>query len=413
VECNVKYSVNNSVKKSVPLVVHLIYRLDFGGLEMLMVECINRMPAHQYRHAIICLTDYTDFSKKINKPGVEIFALHKPPGLAPWTHLRLWRLLRQLKPTILHTYNLSALEYAVTAALANVPIRIHGEHGRDARDPHGTNRKHNQLRRWLLPFYDCYYAVSADLHRWLKTAIGVPDRKNLLLGNGIDTEKFHPAAGNAGAGAAVEPVQASLSFEALPAGCFVIGTVGRIQDVKNHAGLVDAFIRLLALMPEKRSRLRLAIVGDGPLLPALKEKIDAAGIADLVWLPGARTDIAEIMRTFSLFVLPSIAEGTPITILEAMASGLPVVATRVGGIPEVVLDTVTGALVPVADTEALAQAMAVYIQQPELAARHGAAARERIQKNYSMASMLSAYTTMYDAMFAAKKIARGSESCVE
>jgi sugar transferase (PEP-CTERM/EpsH1 system associated) len=401
VECNVERYVNNSV----PLVVHLIYRLDFGGLEMLMVECINRMPADKYRHAIICLTDYTDFSKKINKPGVEIFSLHKPPGLAPLTHLRLWRLLRQLKPTILHTYNLSAIEYAVTAALANVPIRIHGEHGRDARDPHGVNRRHNLLRRWLLPFYDCYYAVSADLRNWLKTAIGVPDQKNLLLGNGIDTEKFHPAAD--AAASTIVSADAQPISEALPAGCFVIGTVGRIQDVKDHAGLVDAFIRLLALMPEKKSQLRLAIIGDGPLLPALRDKIDAAGIADQVWLPGARTDIAEIMRAFSLFVLPSIAEGTPITILEAMATGLPVIATRVGGVPEVVLHMVTGILVPVSDAEALAHAMAIYIKRPELAAQHGASAKERIQKHYSMASMLSAYTNMYDAMSNAKKYRPG------
>jgi sugar transferase (PEP-CTERM/EpsH1 system associated) len=380
------------VTNKIPLVVHLIYRLDFGGLEMLLVECINRMPAEKYRHAIICLTDYTDFSQKITRPGVEIFSLHKPPGLAPATHLRLWRLLHRLQPTILHTYNLSAIEYAVTAALANVPVRVHGEHGRDARDPHGTNRKHNLLRRWLLPFYDCYYAVSADLRDWLKTVIGVPDRKNLLLGNGIDTGKFHPPASGD-----------RLASDALPAGCFVIGTVGRIQDVKDHAGLVDAFILLLAAVPEQRSQLRLAIVGDGPLLPALKKKVAAAGIADQVWLPGARTDIADIMRSFSVFVLSSIAEGIPITILEAMATGLPVVSTRVGGVPEVVIEAETGALAPASNPAALAEALSAYVRQPELAARHGKAGKQRIDRHYSMAAMISGYTEMYDAMHAAKK----------
>jgi sugar transferase (PEP-CTERM/EpsH1 system associated) len=376
----------------IPLVVHLIYRLDFGGLETLLVECINRMPADKYRHAVICLTDYTDFSRKITKPGVALFSLHKPPGLAPRTHVRLWRLLRRLRPTILHTYNLAAIEYAPTAMLANVPVRVHGEHGRDARDPQGTNQRHNLLRRLVLPFYDCYYAVSLDLRDWLKTAIGVPDAKNLLLENGIDTEKFSPPHDTVRRPA-----------PALPPDCFVIGTVGRIQDVKDHAGLVDAFIRLLALMPEQRSRLRLAIVGAGPLLPALREKVDRAGIADLVWLPGARLDIAEIMRTFSVFALSSIAEGTPITILEAMATGLPVVSTRVGGVPEVVIDAVTGTLVPVSDAAALAAALAAYVRQPELAGRHGAAGRQRILQHYSMASMLSAYTGMYDTMHGIKK----------
>ena len=381
---------------NIPLVVHLLYRLDFGGLETLMVDCINRMPADKYRHAVVCLTDYTAFSEKITKPDVHIFSLHKAPGLGLGAHVRLWRLLRQLRPTILHTYNLSALEYGLTAAMANVPIRVHGEHGRDASDPDGTNQRHNRLRRWLLPFYDCYYAVSTDLGNWLTTTIGVPDRKKRLLANGIDTNTFHPV------------VDAQNKFsEQLPMGCFVIGTVGRMQEVKNHAGLIDAFILLLTLLPEKKSQLRLAIIGDGPLLPILKEKIVAAGIADHVWLPGARTDVAEVMRTFSLFVLSSIAEGTPITILEAMATGLPVVSTRVGGVPEVVIENVTGRLVPPSDPVALANAMAWYVNHPDLVTQHGLAGQARVEKRHGMAAMLSSYTNMYDDMSAAKKITLG------
>lgn len=351
------------------------------------------MPAEKYRHAVICLTDYTAFSRRITKPDVPIYSLHKPPGLGLGAHVRLWHLLRQLKPSILHTYNLSALEYGVTAVMANVPIRVHGEHGRDANDPQGTNRRHNQLRRWMLPFYDSYYAVSADLSKWLTTTIGVPDKKNRLLANGIDTNTFRPIVG-----------RPEILSEKLPAGCFVIGTVGRMQEVKNHSGLIDAFILLLTLMPEKKSHLRLAIIGDGPLSPALTEKIAAAGIADQVWLPGARSDVADIMRTFSLFVLSSIAEGTPITVLEAMATGLPVLSTRVGGVPEVVIENVTGMLVPASDPIALANAMAWYVNHPDLVVQHGLAGKARVDKQYGMAAMLLAYTTMYDDMSAAKKI---------
>lgn len=393
-----------TVKKLAPLVVHLTYRLDFGGLEMLMVECINRIPADRYRHAVICLTDYTDFAKKITRPDVELFSLHKPPGLAARTHLDLWRLLRRLKPTILHTYNLAAIEYALPALLANVPVRVHGEHGRDARDPDGTNRRHNQLRKLMLPLYDCYYAISGDLHNWLKNVIGVPDQKNLLLGNGIDTDKFHPANTTDAAAAvpttAIAPDAASHGF---PADCIVFGTVGRIQDVKDHAGLVDAFLLLLDAFPERRAQLRLAIVGDGPLLRELKQKVAGAGIADLVWLPGMQTDIAGIMRRFSAFVLSSLAEGTPVTILEAMATALPVVSTNVGGIPEAVIDNATGLLVPPSDPQALAEAMAQYVRQPALAMRHGLAGKKRIKEHYSMATMLEAYAGMYDAMIVNKK----------
>ena len=220
---------------NLPLVVHLIYRLDFGGLETLLAECVNRMPADKYRHAIVCLTDYTEFAKKITKPGVEIFALHKPPGLGLETHLKIWKLLRKLRPTILHTYNLSAIEYTVVATLAGVPIRIHAEHGRDASDTDGKNRKHNLLRRLLIPFIDYFVPVSGDLQHWLKTTIGVPDAKNLLVNNGVDTENFGPNK---------HPTQEQPW--AVPAGSFVIGTVGRIQDIKNHQCLIDAFRQLQA-----------------------------------------------------------------------------------------------------------------------------------------------------------------------
>lgn len=386
-----------------PLIVHLIYRLDFGGLETMLVERINRFPAERYRHAIVCLTDYTDFHKKITKPGVTIFSLDKSPGLSLDTHRKLWRLLRQLKPDILHTYNLAAVEYGVTAALAGVPVRISGSHGRDASDPEGKNRKHNMLRKLLVPFYHCCYSNSADLAAWNKNTIGVPEAKSRLLHNGIDTNKYKPAIAPSG-----------MEYGDFPAGSFVIGTVGRIQDVKDHPGLVDAFIALREMLPEYRDRLRLAIIGDGPLMPALREKVSAAGIADKVWLPGARTDVAQILRTFSVFVLSSIAEGTPGSALEAMATGLPVVGTRVGGIPEVVKENVTGQIVPPRDPGALAQAIAAYVVQPELAVRHGAAGLERVAQRYSMSSMLGQYLEMYDSLIERKiKVREPSKSCAE
>jgi sugar transferase (PEP-CTERM/EpsH1 system associated) len=395
-----------AVPREVPLVVHLVYRLYFGGLETLLVERINRMPASKYRHAVVCLTDYTDFSKKITKPGVGLHALHKTPGLSLGTHAALWKLLRSLRPTILHTYNLSAIEYAPAAMLAGVPIRINGAHGRDAGDPHGVNRKHNFLRRLMLPFYDCCYANSADLLAWSRSVVGVPVAKSRLLSNGIDAERFNPRA----AGTAQETPRL------LPFGpdCTVIGTVGRIQDVKDHASLVDAFVLLRAAMPERGDTLRLAIIGEGPLLPALRAKVAAAGIGDVVWLPGARTDIAGLLRELSIFAMSSIAEGTPGSALEAMASGLPVVGTRVGGIPEVIEDGVTGCVVPAADPAAMAKALAAYVRDPARAARHGAAGRERVLTRYNMSAMVAAYMALYDTLCERKtKSMEPLKSCAE
>lgn len=387
----------------VPLVVHLTYILDYGGLETLLVERINRMPADKYRHAIICLTKYTDFANKITRPGVKIVALDKQPGPSFGLHLTLWKLLREMKPVILHTYNLSAVEYAPTAWLAGVPIRVNGTHGRDADDPDGSNRKHNFLRRMMLPFYDCCYANSADLVAWNRTHIGVPERKSRLLANGIDAHKFHPRS-------------AQHAHLPLPFGsdCIVIGTVGRIQQVKDHATLIDAFLLLRARRPLEASNLRLAIIGTGPLLPALREKVEAAGISDTVWLPGARLDVADILRGINIFAMSSIAEGTPGSALEAMATGLPVVGTRVGGIPEVIEDGVTGFLVPPSDPSAMACALERYVADAALARSHGEAGRERVQRKYNMTAMVEAYQGLYDSLCERKKqLGKPIKSCVE
>jgi len=141
------------------------------------------------------------------------------------------------------------------------------------------------------------------------------------------------------------------------------------------------------------------------LLPALREHVAAAGLQDVVWLPGARSDVAQLVPEFSVFALPSLAEGTPVSLLEAMACALPVVASNVGGIPEVVTEQVEGSLVPPQDTEALAQALARYAQAPALAAQHGRAGRARIVQQYSMAAMVAAYTALYQRLCRQKRVA--------
>lgn len=388
-----------------PLIVHLIYRLDFGGMENLMVERINRMPAGRYRHAVVALTGYTAFAERISREDVALYALDKPSGLALSTHAALWRLLRKLRPDILHTYNLSAIEYAPAALLAGVPVRINGAHGRDAADPKGLNRKHRLLRRLMIPFYDHCYANSAEMLTWNREVIGVPARKSRLLPNGIDTERYRPATAADEAG----PLERHFG-----AGCLVIGSVGRVEPVKNHSLLLAAFTALRARRPDLAGRLRLAVIGDGPLLPALRAQVDGAGLNDVVWLPGKRDDVAAILRGLTVFALPSIAEGTPGAALEAMASGVPVVGSDVGGVPEVVADGATGTLVPSGDPEALAAALERYASGPALVHEHGLAARLRVTRHYGMQAMVAAYQALYDELCERKlKLKRRVASCAE
>ncbi len=382
-------SARSAPAERAPLIAHIIYRLDVGGMENGLVNLINAIPAQRYRHAIICLTEYTDFRLRIQRPDVAIYALHKRPGKDIGVYPRLWRLLRRLRPDIVHTRNLPALDCLVPAALAGVAARVHGEHGRDMIDLDGSNRKYNLLRRLLRPFAQRYIPLSRDLEIWLRDCIGIsPDRIDRIY-NGVDMLRFHPPAD----GRAPLPLAGFAAADSI-----VIGTVGRMQTVKDQTTLVTAFLSLLERVPELRQRLRLVLIGDGPLRATALQQLQQAGVAAQAWLPGARDDIPELMRGLDIFVLPSLAEGISNTILEAMACGLPVVATRVGGNAELVEEGHSGALVPAADPEALAAALCVYVRDLSLARRHGAAGRRRVENSFSLPAMVDGYLAVYDRL---------------
>lgn len=375
-----------------PLIAHVIFRLDWGGLENGLVNLLNRMPEDRFRHAVICLTDYTDFSKRITRPDVELHALRKPPGNSPITHARMLRLLRKLRPAVVHTRNIAALEHQPVAALAGVPVRIQSEHGRNADDPDGNNWKYLTVRRALRPAVHHYVAVSHDLERYLIERIGVPTKRVTHICNGVDTERFHPADSVPGR---IGPA----GFAGT--GDLIIGTVGRMDPVKDPMNLVRAFIIAAEMAPELAPRLRLAMVGDGPLRAEALRSLEAHGLAQQAWLPGALNTIPETLRALDLFVLPSLSEGISNTILEAMASGLPVLATAVGGNPELVTDGFTGALVPRADSGALARAIVDYARQPDVRREQARNARKEALARFSLQVMVDAYTQLYEGQLAA------------
>ena len=372
----------------VPLVVHLIYRFECGGLQTLLAECINRMPAHRYRHAVVCLAGYTDYVEKITKAGVEFYSLDKPPGAGLASHAKLWKLLRKLRPAVLHTYNVSTIEYNAVALLAGVPVRIHAEHGLDSVEIGGKHKKYNMLRRLLTPVISSFVPVSTELRDWLKKEIGVPDRKIAMVANGVDSVAFSSAIPRA-------PEKNPNAVTRV-----VIGTIGRIDAIKNHLGLLDAFILLLKRFSPDELDLHLAIIGDGPLFEQVAARVQAEGLSERVWLPGRRMDITALLRTFSVFVLSSISEATPVTILEAMATALPVVATRVGGVPQIVMDKQTGLLVDPSNPAALADALSIYLNDPQLRVEHGAAGRAYVKAHFSVGAMVVGYENLYSGHLA-------------
>ena len=372
------------MKNSVPLIAHVIHRLEVGGLENGLVNLINHIPEDRYRHAILCMKGYSDFSARIRRKDVLLIDLEKREGQDFMLYHRLWKHFTELKPDIVHTRNLAALEAVVPAMLTGVKRRIHSEHGRDFNDMEGNNRKHLLLRRAFLPATSHAIALSRDLEDYLHEKIGVPRRKITQIYNGVDTEKFHPSEGKNPALPFADPE------------LVVFGTAGRMQPVKDQTNLVRAFIRMLEIAPQFRDRARLMMIGEGPLRNEAISLLEEAGCSGLSWLPGSRDDVADIMGQMDVFVLPSLSEGISNTILEAMATGLPVIATRVGGNAELVDENGTGLLVPPADSEALARAMIRYLENPRMIARHGSSARQKAEQSFSMDAMVSAYLQVYD-----------------
>lgn len=365
---------------AIPLIAHVIHRLDVGGMENGLVNLINHMSPGKYRHAVVSLTESTSFRERILRDDVEFYSLHKAPGHDLGLYVRLWRLMKRLRPTIVHTRNLAAVEALVPAALAGVPCRIHGEHGRDLQDVDGTNWKYRLLRRAIAPLVHRFIALSQDLESYLVNAIGVAPANISRIINGVDIERFRPDDGTA-----------RTRFEPIPSGSFAIGTVTRMQEIKDPLALVRAFAKLDA--PETF----LVMVGDGPLLGTVRREIREAGLERRAWLPGSRDDVDELYRAFDVFALSSRVEGISNTVLEAMASGLPVVATPVGGNAELVVDGETGTLVP---ADGLAGALASYVDDVESARAHGRAGRRRAEESFDIHAMVACYEAVYDEVLA-------------
>ena len=374
-----------------PLVLHIVHRFAVGGLENGVVNLIDRMPAQAYRHAVLALTEVTDFRHRIGRDDIGFFALHKPPGHGAKSYGALVRLLRDLRPAVVHTRNLGPLEMQPAAAWAGVPVRVHGEHGRELNDLDGHNKRLQWVRRLYAPFVQHYIALSQDLASYLVDRVHIGAGMISQIYNGVDGALFRPAA-------AQPTMIAGCPFDASTH--WLIGTVGRMQGVKHQTLLARAFVRALQLAPDMRNDARLVLVGDGPLRAICAELLREAGCAGLAWLPGERADVADVMRGLSCFVLPSLAEGISNTILEAMACGLPVLASAVGGNVELVVDQVTGLLVATDDVEALAAALVRLYRDQDMGRCMGRSGREEVDRKYSLQAMVAAYQRVYDTQLA-------------
>ena len=356
-------------------VVHLVYAFSVGGLERIIANVINHLPAESYHHTIIALTQVdTDFmlAEELN---CEFYALHKAPGTSVKLHGKVFRLLRKIKPQVLQTYNLACVEFHPIAFLAGVPVRIHAEHGRDINDPSGSNNKYKLLRRVASWFTHHVIAVSLDLHQWLINEVKVSARKAKLILNGVDTQCYQP-----------------VSTERYPP--LVFGHVARLSPIKNQHNLIAAYAQACTTDSQFARNTQLSVVGDGELSETLQQQVASLASDINVRLQGQRHDMPQVYQAFDVFVLSSDAEGIPMTMLEAMASGLPVLSTNVGGIPAIVTAQ-SGFLLEPQSIDALAKGfLSMYAYRSQWQ-KMGKAARERIIEQFSQQKMLADYAMLY------------------
>lgn len=365
-----------------------MYRFAVGGLENGIVNLINRLSPTRWSHVVLALTEVEEsFAKRVQAGNVRFISLHKAPGSGLRLYPRVYRLLKELRPDVLHTRNLGTLEFQLPAWAAGVPARIHGEHGRDVDDVRGDNSCHIAWRKLCRRLVHQQIALGSELTGYLRDKVGVPNARLTSICNGVDHLRFAPPPGRR------VPIE-GCPFQS--ADQWLIGTVGRMQAVKAQTVLAEAFIALMASRPAWRDRLRLVVVGDGPLREECRARLQAAGLADLAWLPGERGDVPDVMRGLDCFVLPSRVEGISNTILEAMASGLPVLATDVGGNRDLVSCGFTGEIVPADDPAALARVLANWADEPDRAAAMGRAGRAAVEQHFSLPVMVAAYERVYE-----------------
>ncbi len=366
-------------------IVHLIYRFAAGGLENVVAQLINHLPHQGFRHTIIAIAGYdAAFVARIGRPDVDLISLDKGPGQPFKLYPRMYRLLKQLKPDVLHSCNLAALEFVPVAALAGVPLRVHVEHGWDVGDLDGGNAHYNLLRKIYRPFVHQFVAVAEPLHSYLLLKVGVSPARLQLIPNGVDTDRFRPWQ----AGDQMPegwPFQRGVDW--------VVGYVGRLVEVKNPLLLVEAFVNLVQSGGAGCERMRLAIVGAGPLSEAVLRRMVAVGLQDRLWLPGVRADMAEIFRAMDCFVLPSLFEATSCTLQEAMATGLRIVVTDVGGNADLLDGGRCGTVVPSNNVPALAAAMLAQFQTTTSV--QPAAAMAVIHQRYGLSAVLQKYQRLF------------------
>jgi glycosyltransferase involved in cell wall biosynthesis len=370
-------------------VAFVVNNLDVGGLEKVVVSLLENLDRDAFTPHLICLNGAGKMAAEIDLPDENRLVLERTRdvrlpivgvSIDPFRLHQIRRFVRARQLDVLHAHNIGPLIYAGVATRL-IPMR---------RRPRIVYSDHNQLfsmdagrtqrARWYLKLADQIIAVSQDLERTLTERLQAPPEKVRVLYNGVDSNRF--------AGTDRSKLRRELR---IGDGEFVVGTAIRLSEVKGIDYLLDAVPAVLAKTPATR----FVIAGDGPVRPALEEKARRLGLGDRVLFIGYRSDVPDVVSAFDVYVLPSVTEGLPLALLEALAVGNPIVCTRVGGCPEVVEDGVNGFLVPPRDSAALADGILRLHAAPDLRAAIRARNLKKFSERFTLRAMVDAHARLF------------------
>jgi glycosyltransferase involved in cell wall biosynthesis len=363
-------------------VLYLSHAFMVGGAEEMVLNLVRHLP-DRFEPRVTCINQAGPIGEEIRKTGVPFQVLGLNPGLRrPWHLSGIQRHLRELQPDIVHTFLLTASLYGRLAAmLAHVPIVIGTEV-----NIYERKRTHHVFAERLLMRGTDRVLVSAESVRdfYIRQVHADPARVDVIY-NAVDWSQLDTTT---------PPLELRASV-GLPADVPLAGIIARLTEQKAHRYLFDA----MASTPGLAS-LHLLVVGDGELRDDLRARVDRLGLSARVHFLGARRDLGNLLAAIDLFVMPSLWEGLPLSMVLAMGAGLSVVATRVAGIPEVVQDGLTGVLVPPADVTALGSAMAKLVSDPLLRRTLGTAAARFVRPRFGVDRYVESVTGVYDRLLA-------------
>ena len=365
-------------------VLYLSHGYAVGGAEEMVLNLVRHLPP-QYEPAVIAIHEPGPIGEEIQRTGVPFKALGLKPGtLRPFDLLRLRDFLQECEPQIVHTFLLTGSLYGRFAAMmARVPVVI----GTEVNVYERKRPWHVLAERWLMRGTDAVIASAESVREFYIKQINADPAKVEVIYNAVDWSRLETTISREDMRRAMDvPVDGPL-----------LGIIARLTEQKGHRVLLDA----LAQRPDL-SRAHLVIVGDGPLSAALQRQAAGLGIADRVRFLGARRDLGNLLSAIDVFVMPSFWEGLPLAMVLAMGAGLPVVATRVAGIPEVVQDGVNGLLVTPGESGELGAALSRVVNDDTTRVLLGQAARAFVRPRFGIDGYVNAITGVYHRLLAAK-----------